>query len=153
MITNKITMLIIFFVLASWAQVAMASNEDRALELIDRAIAHIEANGIDQAKKDFMDPNGGFQDGELYVFVINYEGMMLIHSKTAALNGRDVLNMKDPTGTYFTKDMIAAVKQHPEGAETEYMWPHPETKKLSKKLAYSKKIPSMDAFVSVGVYQ
>ncbi|MGX9460283.1 cache domain-containing protein [Shewanella sp. A14] len=149
--TKKIIFIFITFFLS--VQGAFATQEDEAWKLVDKAIAHIEANGVEKAKSDFMDRNGAYQTDELFVFVISFDGVMLTHARTGALNGRNVMNLKDPKGNFFVKDMIDAAKANPEKAETEYMWTHSETKKLSRKLAHIKKVPSMDVLVAVGVYQ
>lgn len=49
-------------------------SADEALGLVERALAHVQAVGRDQAVADFHDPAGGFIDRDLYVFAFGRDG-------------------------------------------------------------------------------
>ncbi len=47
-----------------------------AQALAERAAQHLARVGPQQAFSDFQDPAGGFLDGDLYVFVFDFEGTL-----------------------------------------------------------------------------
>ncbi|MEZ5583705.1 MAG: hypothetical protein R3F37_13975 [Candidatus Competibacteraceae bacterium] len=64
--------------IGAWAE--QASAKKAAIALIGKAIAHIEAAGLEQALRDFQTADNAFQDGELYVFVYDFAGNNLANS-------------------------------------------------------------------------
>ncbi len=44
---------------------------------MDKAIAHFNKVGAEQAYKDFSDPKGGFIQGEIYVVVQDMQAKMI----------------------------------------------------------------------------
>ena len=129
-----------------------AAEREQAKQLAEKAAAYIEANGIEVARKAMHDKNSEFIDGELYVFVQSFDGVMLIHGTNAKLEGKNLSNLKDLNGVYFPKEMIKLGK-NPGSGWVEYMWKHPTTKKLTPKVSYVTKIKNMDAVAGVGIFE
>ncbi|MEH6825622.1 MAG: cache domain-containing protein [Motiliproteus sp.] len=131
--------------------VALSATQQEAQTLAEKATSYVEAHGLEQSRQTMHDKAGGFIDGELYVFVLDFEGETLIHGGNPKLVGRNLSAMKDPSGNYFVKNMAKTAITAGTGW-VKYMWKHPQTNKLTPKSSYVSRIPSMDAYVGVGVY-
>ena len=85
----------------------LAETREEAKEMALKAKAFVEQNDLDAARKAFQDKNGEFIKGELYVFVQDLDGNMLIHGVNPNLDNSNHINLRDPKGTYFVKEMIS----------------------------------------------
>lgn len=122
---------------------ARAQNADAeaAIAMVDQAIAYYTANGRDKALAAFSDKtNTAFVKGEFYVIVADTQtGVFYAHPINPGLvNNPKIWDLQDVNKTYIIRDMVASGKAKPEGGWTEYVWTHPETKKLTPKKTYVK---------------
>src|SRR5215470_6377560 len=62
-----------------------------AQALAERAAQHLAKVGPAQAFKDFQDPAGGFLDGDLYVFVFDFEGTLMASGGFPGAVGRNLV--------------------------------------------------------------
>lgn len=135
---------------------AQAENftQEEAKALCLKAATMVEAEGIEAARPKLHDKEGEYQkgDGELYVFVIDFEGTWLIYPPRPQGEGRSVLNVKDPDGKFLVKDMVALAQDEGEGW-VEYRWMNPATNKIQPKVTFVKRIPDQDYFAAVGIYK
>jgi len=143
-------------VLFSWitANAGNFTPED-AKELTIRAVDVIEKMGIEKAREILHDKNGGYREGakgELYVFVVDWNGVWLAYPPRPSGVGKNVLNVKDPDGKYLVKEMISIARQKGEGW-SEYRWVNPETGKIQHKISYVKRIPGKEMFAASGIYK
>ena len=126
-----------------------------AKSLTIRAVDFIEKTGIENAREILHDKNCGYRqgtNGELYVFVVDWNGVWLAYPPRPSGVGKNVLNVKDPDGKYLVKDMIAITQKNGEGW-SEYRWVNPETGKIQHKISYVKRIPGKEMFVASGIYK
>lgn len=130
----------------------LAETKEEAKEMALKAKAFIEQNGLDAARTAFQDKNGEFIKGELYVYVQDINGTMLIHGVNPKLDNTNHINLRDPKGTYFVKEMISFAQSPAKEGWVEYLWKHPATGKLTPKVTYVRKIDNMDAYVGCGVF-
>jgi len=128
-----------------------AASKDDARAFAEKAAAYINQHGVENSLDIMHDKNGEFHDGELYVFALKFDGVTVIHGVNPKLEGKNLINAKDPKGTYFVKEMTKAAKEQGSGW-VHYMWKHPKTKKLTNKVSYVKRIGSKELYVGVGVY-
>jgi signal transduction histidine kinase len=152
MMNKPVTFSLILMVLLLVPLTLFAGSREEAKALAIKAADYIDSNGIDNAVDVMHATDGGFQEGELYVFVLAMDGVILIHGTNPKLEGKNLIGVKDPNGVYFTKNMIEAGKTKGEGW-IDYMWKNPKTKKLANKEAFVKKVNSIDAVVGVGYYK
>lgn len=131
---------------------AFSASDKEAVALVEKGVAYINSNGYDAALKAFSDPSGGFNQGELYLFVIGHDGVTKAHGAKAALIGRDLSNLKSISGKYFIKDMIAMSKAGKKGW-VEYQWQNPATSKLGNKVSYVFPLEGKNAFIGCGYYK
>lgn len=129
---------------------AFAAPKDDALALVAKAVAHVKDVGKEKALADFNDPKGPFVKGALYVFAYTLKGVILAHPMNPKLVGKDMTDVKDSDGKFFTRDFIATVNGPGKGW-VDYNWTNPTTKKIEAKSSYVAK--AGDIFVGCGIYK
>ncbi|SFV05529.1 cache domain-containing protein [Pseudoduganella namucuonensis] len=127
------------------------ATREEAIALVKKAVAHVKAKGVEQACVDFADPQGGFIQGELYVFVQDMNTKMVCHGVNKRLNGKDMSELKDVDGKYFTRAMTELAKTKGSGW-VDYQWPNPTTKALEPKSSYVEKVNDT-IFLGAGIYR
>lgn len=154
---KKLTCILSLFLISAITLSPAAAEEftrEDARILTLKASTLIEKIGIERARDQLHNINGEYRQGakgELYVSVIDWNGVWLAYPPKPAGVGRCVLNAKDPDGKYLVKDMIALAKNKGEGW-VEYRWKNPKSGKIEPKSAYVKRVPGLDMYVSAGVY-
>jgi cytochrome c len=118
---------------------AFARTPQEVLELIDRAMTHIHDVGREQAFADFTHPDGGFVDGELYVFCLDIGGMVLAHGGNPKLVGRNMADVRGPDGKRGNLESTRLGISQGSGW-LEYQWPNPATKRIEPKTVYVQKV-------------
>ena len=83
---------------AAVCPVAVAATAEQARAFSERAAAYIEQVGDEKAFADFTRSDGGFVDGELYVFCYDQKGVNMAHGGNPSFVGRNLLHIKDPDG-------------------------------------------------------
>ena len=136
--------------LMSLAIAGEMATPDEAKAMSEKAQAAVNGMGSEKAFAAFADPNGGFQEKDLYVFCMDNEGVMLSHAKKPALVGK---NLKDfnKYGDLLFQDMIA-VSTGSGAGWVDYNWPYPGSEEVKEKTTY---ILSNDEgfFCGVGAYK
>jgi cytochrome c len=139
----------IFTVIASLVP-AVAATRDQAKAFSERAAAHIEQVGAEKAFADFTRPDGGFVDGELYVFCYDSKGVNKAHGGNPSFVGRNLLHIKDPDGT--EPNLLIVKMGFDQGRGwVDFKWPNPVTKRIEDKSAYV--IRTNDVVCGVGYYK
>ena len=132
-----------------WATAATAQDRgtpEEAQAMAEEAAAYFQAQGPDAAFDAFND-GATFLDRDLYVFVLDVEGNMAAHGANENLIGRNVSDLRDPSGRQFIRDMVAI-----EGTGwVEYQWQHPQTGSVEDKITYV--INLGDFVLGVGAYK
>jgi cytochrome c len=136
--------------LAAGAVAAAAATPEEAQALSQRAAAHILEVGEDRAFADFTRPDGGFKDGELYVFCYDRNGINKAHGGNPAFVGRNLLHIKDPDGREPNFLIVKTGFEQGRGW-VDFKWPNPVTKRIEDKSAYV--IRTHDVVCGVGYYK
>jgi methyl-accepting chemotaxis protein len=118
-------------------------SADEAMALVDRAIEHMAQAGREQAFRDFHDPNGQFQDRDLYIVCMDRHGTFAAHGSQPELTGQPV---GDPARLALFWSAADAG-----GAWVEYEALNPLTGRQTAKEAWVL-AASEDTLVSCGVY-
>lgn len=139
-----------FLMGAALAQVHGTADEAKAL--VAKGLAHIKEVGIDKAAADFTAKDGGWQQKDLYIIVIKFDGTMVAHGGNKAMVGKNFIEMKDANGKLFTKEMGDVVKAKGSGW-VDYLFTNPVTKKTEQKSTYAVRIPGYDGYIGVGIYK
>ena len=121
-----------------------------AKNMVNKAVEFHHTQGRDKAFLEFMKKDSKFFYKDLYVFVIDMQGNILIHGGEKNLVGTNQLNLKDSFGKHFIKEFVEMMKTKDSGW-IEYNWRNYETYKIEQKLTYLKKIDD-DCFIGCGAY-
>jgi len=120
--------------------------------LVKKAAAYIKANGKEKAFAEFTDPKGKFTDRDLYIFVVDFNGLTLAHGGNSKLVGKDMSGLKDSDGKFFIKEFIKLAKTKGNGW-VDYKWENPVTKKIEQKSTYIQRQRQEDYFLGCGIYK
>ena len=150
---SKLYGAILFAVIAAWTISTLAdamATPEEARALSEKAMAAVDEMGKDAAFVAFADPQGGFQEKDLYVFCMDMDGVMLTHAKKPELVGNN-LHEFNKYGDYLFRDMIAVAKVEGSGW-VDYRWPYPGTEEVREKTSYII-AHGDDFFCGVGAYK
>jgi signal transduction histidine kinase len=134
---------------AAWAAEKGTAKEAEAL--VKKGIAFIKANGKDKGYAEITSRQGQFVDRDLYLIVLNADGMMLANGANAKLVGLNRMDSKTIDGKFAVRDMIEAAKTK-NGTWTEYKYSDPTTKKFQDKANYCEHLEA-DVLVCGGYYK
>ena len=129
----------------------MADQAEDAQNLVEQAIAMMNGQGKVAALKAINDKNGPFVKGDLYVFALTMDNVMVGHPHEHSLLGINLTHIKDAAN-------IPLFQRFKEVAETkgsgwvEYMWAKPGEKEPSPKKSFVKKVPGENLYVGAGFY-
>lgn len=138
---KMLSMLVLTTVLATQgALAAERATPHEARVMFDRAVEFMEANGPEHAFAAFNDPKGDFVRKDLYVFVIDDQGVYQASGAAPdALVGLTVLNTTDAAGNPLFREMIDITRARQEGT-VRYMWLNRLTNNIEPKVSYVRKI-------------
>jgi cytochrome c len=120
---------------------------DSAKALAERAAGFLAAQGAETALPHFMNPAGGFVEGDLYVFVFDLEGRLRASGAWPETVGARI-GIDDTGGIYARMRRLALDA----GAGwVEYSWYNPCTRKLEPKASYIVRVGEF--IVGVGAYK
>jgi signal transduction histidine kinase len=104
--------------------------------------------GVEQATKDF-NTGPDWKVKGMNVILNDMKGLVLASSLNERLVGKNTLEIKDPNGKEFVKEMVATATKG-EGW-VDYQFINPETKKLEERSMFVKRLPGSDLFVGVAI--
>jgi cytochrome c len=122
------------------------ATPDDAKAMAVKAAEYLKAVGPDKAFPDFDAKDGSWHDRDLYVYVLDNNGVMLAHGSNPGLIGKTVLDVKDVDGKPMTRETLA-VK---DTGWVNFKWQNPLTKAVEPKIVYVVRVG--DYFVEVGAY-
>ena len=137
-------------VLGGFALAATSASKDEAVAMVKKAVAAIKSEGPKKAYAEIDDPKGPFVDRDLYLTVVNMDGVVLAHGADKARIGVNVLHDKDVDGKEFVKERMDLAKTKPSFWQN-YKFMNPVTKQIEPKQMYCERLN--DTVVCGGVYQ
>ncbi len=147
---GKIGGLLAVLVLLAWpAAQAMAQERGTPAEaraMAERAAELLRTQGQEAAFQAFQAPGAPFHDRDLYVFVVDNQGIMRVHPN-AALVGQNMMDRQDPQGRTYIREFVAVQDQ----AWVNYSFEDPQTHQVLPKTSYIIRVG--DVVVGVGAYQ
>jgi len=148
-----LSVLLFAFGTCTSASAADKGTADEAVAMVKKAGDFLKKNGKEKAFAEFNNPNGGFVDRDLYIYVFmaNGDGVELANGGNARLVGKNVLEMKDADGQYLVKNILAVANNKAGHAWLEYKWVNPITKTVDRKKAYVEKFG--DVLIGCGIYE
>ena len=70
-------------------------------DLVQRALAQIQAGGLAAAQADFHSRDKGYVDRDLYVFIVDRQGVYRLHGAKPAMEGQHVQSLPGINGDAF----------------------------------------------------
>ncbi len=90
-------------------------------------------------------------EGKDYFFIVDMSGAIVMHPIKPSLNGKNMLDFKDPNGKKLFAEMIRVCREKGEGF-VDYLWAKPGKDKPVAKLSFVKLFPQWNWIVGTGVY-
>jgi methyl-accepting chemotaxis protein len=161
-----IAITVCFIVLFAWLYPKIRNNMYDAKYLKTRHLVEAAWSVIDHyatlaesgamptadARKSAMDAIKTMRyEGNEYFWLKDNKGMMIMHPINPALDGKDLLGMKDKAGKLFFKEMVDKANSKGEGF-VEYMWPKPGNPEPVPKISYVKLHKEWGWIVGSGIY-
>jgi len=141
-------------VLPCLATFAQAPTSAQAVALVKQAVAYAKQNGAAKLIQETNQPNGKFHvatGGELYIFIYDERGTVkAIGYNTAALVGKNRIDLKDPDGVMIVKELITLAQTRGKGW-VDYKYPNPSTGANEQKTSYMEFYEGM--IIGSGVYK
>lgn len=134
-------------VLAS-SLLAQAPGKADIESLVTKAAALVEGQG-EQAFEEFKKRDSEWFHDDVYVFVNDMQGRNVFHPIQPELQGKNLLESDAPHERELMRRMIGLLEKQDAGW-VEYEWPRPGETKLSKKIAYVKKVKAGERTLIVG---
>jgi cytochrome c len=138
------------FAAAAFLNQAQGATREEAKAFVERAVEHVKKVGEEQAFKDFMSKDGGFLEGELYVFCYNPDVTLVAIGSNPGMLGKNLRHLKDPDGKEASYELVQMGLEHGAGW-VDYKWPNPLTNKIQTKSAYVIKVN--DKVCGTGYYK
>ncbi len=138
-----ICLAILLFLVGIGANATDIQND--AQELVKKAVTYADQYGSEAAFTQFKKPDGGFIKGDLYIFVLDHNGLYITGGKTANILYSEMIK----SDGYSIGEMIAdnATEQ---GVWVEYMWKQPATGESKHKKSWV--VRTKDYIFGSGVY-
>ncbi len=94
-----------------------------------------------------------YNNGQDYYSLYDYNGSMVMHPIKPELIGKNIIDLKDPTGKAFMREIIQLARENKPGF-VEYLWPKPNsgTDQPVAKIAYVQAFPDWGWIVASGIY-
>jgi len=86
-----------------------------------------------------------------YIFVVNYDGVVLMNASQKNLIGKNIWEIEDPNGVKVIQEERKAVR-NPEGGFIYYVWNKPSTSTPSPKISFIKGIEDWRWMIGAGFY-
>ena len=112
-----------------------ANSAEQAQALVERAADDAREHGREQALADFSRPDGGFVDGELYIFCIDANGIQLANGGNPKLVGKNFFGVRSADGKLPTLEKYRLGQANGHGWFA-YRWPIPKAHSIQRKLSY-----------------
>jgi hypothetical protein len=134
------------FLLAEPALAGERGSPEEAKAMALHAAHALRSLGAYAAFEAFQAPGPPFHDRDLYIFVLNRDGIMQAHGTDPALAGHNRLDVTDSRGGAFVREIVSV----PHQGWVNYLYTDPLTGKILPKKTYVVRVG--DYLVCVGAY-
>ncbi|MGA3398351.1 MAG: cache domain-containing protein [Acetobacteraceae bacterium] len=126
------------------------ATKDEAVTLVKQAIARTAEIGMDKAKVEFMDHAGKFIDRDLYLIILDRDGIRVVHGQNPKLVGKTYFDAIDVNGVEYGK-LVQQIASGPGKGWFNFSFKDPITGKVLPKENYVE--TAGDYTFIAGVYQ
>ena len=123
---------------------------DTAKILVSKAISHYKIQGKEKSLAEFSNPEGPYREGDIYIFVINLNGIIIAHGADDKMIGFDLMELSNSYGRKYFQEIVETANTRGSGI-AEYWWTNPSTQHIELKDLYFEKVD--DIIICSGVYQ
>lgn len=95
------------------------------IALVEDAADVVAENGTHGACGHFSQPGSRWFDDDFYVFVIDLDGNTVCHPAQPTLEGRSMLELRDPNGKPIIRNFLREVELGARDGWVHYQWPRP----------------------------
>jgi signal transduction histidine kinase len=127
-----------------------AQSQAEAEAFVKKAITFAKANGEYKLIKAVNAQEPQFRQGELYIWIVDGEGVMLANGANPKLIGKDMAEAKDSSNVRFAQQ-AAQLGESQGSGWFEYKFMNPVTQQVQPKLCYIEKYNSV--VVACGIYK
>lgn len=122
------------------------------VDMVDDAVALIEQTG-ESAFSLFRDSTSPYVAKDAYIFVLDMNGVALVHPAFPNLERTDLRDVRDTQGKYVVQEMLDLLRTQ-ESGWVEYMWPKPGESISTQKSTYARRAQRGERpyLVACGVY-
>lgn len=153
MLTRRLiaALAIIVTVTPALALQAARGTREEAVAMVERAQALYREQGEEALLTAVMDlSDQRFHDRDLYVWVLDFDMVMLAHGTKPALAGKNVSRLTDYDGVKVSVEAVNIARQDGTGWFS-YRWQNPISGTVDKKQSYIVNV-SDELIIGVGVY-
>ena len=125
------------------------ASKDEAVAMVHRAIARVTVVGMDKAAPEFMDHAGTFVDRDLYLVVVDRQGVRVVHGQNPKLVGKTYFDAVDVDGKDYGK-AVERIAAGPGQGWVSFAFKDPITGKILPKENYVEK--AGDYIYLAGIY-
>jgi len=132
---------------------AMGSNApsvEEAKALVLKAADELSKGGLDRACGEFQRKSGPFWQGDLYVFVLDFDGVWRCYPPKPDAVGTVLLLLQDVDGKFFIQEMVDIARNGGDGW-VEYKWKNPQNGQIQPKTSFVKRVGGL--VVAAGVFR
>ena len=145
-----LTGILVGLLCVSFAYAQEKGTASEAKALLSRAVTYYKENGRGKAFAQFNKTTGKFVNSDLYIYVIDADGIVLSHGADRKLIGDRLIDLEDAAGKKFIKAIIDDTKVNNKGT-MDYKWMNPQTKKIEQKSTFFERIG--DVIIICGYYK
>ncbi len=114
------------------------ATKDEAVALVKQAIVRVADVGMDKAQPEFMDHGGKYIDRDLYLIIIDKDGVRVVHGQNPKLVGKSYYDAVDVDGKAYGKE-VEQIVAGPGSGWVSFAFKDPITGKVLPKEAYVEK--------------
>lgn len=143
-------------------QILMDDRRQTVRNVIEQAVSLVEHHqkaartgsvSAEQARRNALDALRDLRyGGDEYFFVLDLNGVMVMHPIKPALDNTNTLVIKDKKGKLFFQDFIDLAKGPEQQGFVSYYWTRPGQDVAVPKLSFVMRIPNTDLVIGSGIY-
>lgn len=126
------------------------TNREELKTFVEEAYSHALVTSKDKALKDFMDLNGTWVRGDVYIFAQDFNGTSLCLPYMPKEVGTNRLNIQNDQGVYINRDM-RAIAMNGSGFY-EYRWKNPISNQSEPKVSFVTRVDDT-WWLGAGIYE
>jgi polar amino acid transport system substrate-binding protein len=126
------------------------ANRDELKAFVDEAHSHALVTSKDSVLKEFMDRNGSWVRGDVYIFAQDFNGTSLCLPYLPEEVGTNRLDIQNDQGVYINREMRAIAMNG--SGYYEYRWNNPITNQSEPKVSYVSKVDDT-WWLGSGIYE